>query len=405
MTDWSGEGDLAGGLGEAAARGLAEIVEASGRRYRLDRWMTNGRSRAKVAVVFEDDSRTRSSRRLVLKVTTPADSAGQLAEARRHWQAYETAPAAFAAVHLARPVHEPRRLNDGSLMTFAEIAGDDIEGVEVLTVVLNRMLDGQPTPGCDPGTFARACGAVVGGILHEWTGRPRIAPEWFTVERFLRAHVHDQMAPGGRLHDLSMRYASDEIKTVGEPGTLPNPFALAHGAYFGNTPMIPALIGPSHGDLHSDNLLVRVRPTVDGSNYHLVDLACYEPDGPVTRDPVHLVLYILARRMDVLSAAQQTVLIDVLLAPEQADGRLLPAWLTDLIREIDNASLAWLRRSGLQPEYRRQRMLSLAGCAMLYLGRTSTRREDLDWFLRLAARSATAFMASTAAMPMCAGMP
>jgi len=409
MTDWSDDGGLGSGLGEPATSALAELATTSGRYYRLDRWLTNGRSRAKVAIVFEDSRRRGSSRRLVLKVTTPADPAGQLAdpagqlaEVLRHWQAYETAPAAFAAAHLARPVYEPRRLSDGSVLTFAEIAGDDIEGVEVLTVLLNAMLDGRPVPGCDPGTFARACGAIVGGILREWTGRPRIASAWFTVERFLRAHVHDQMAPGGRLHDLSRRYASDEIEIAGEPGALPNPFALARGAYFGDTPVIPALIGPSHGDVHTDNLLVRVRPAFDGSDYHLVDLACYEPDGPVTRDAVHLVLYVLARRMDVLSAAQQSVLLDALLAPEHADGKLLPGWLTDLIREIESASLAWLRNTGLQPEYRRQRLLSLCGCAMLYLGRTSTPRENLDWFMRLAARSAAAFM--TATMPMRGGM-
>ena len=169
--------------------------------------------------------------------------------------------------------------------------------------------------------------------------------------------------------------------------------------------MIPALVGRCHGDLHTDNVLVRVGLVIDGTDFHLVDLALYEPGGPVTRDPVHLLLYILARRMDVISAAQQSVLIDALLAPERADAGLLPGWLADVIREVDGASLAWLKGTGLQPEWRRQRLLSLAGCAMLFLGRTSTRREDLHWFLRLAARAAAAFLAATTGMPLRRGTP
>jgi hypothetical protein len=405
MTDWSVAAELAAGLGEPAVMALAEIAGASGRVYELDRWLGNGRSRARVAIVRETDRRTGSSRRLVLKRTAPGSPVERLAEVARQGDAYAGAPGDFAKAHLARPVHDAHRVGDGGWLTFAEIAGDDIERFTELTVLLNAMLDGAAEPGCDPGTFARACGGVVGGILSEWTGRPRIAPERFTVERFLRAHVLDQMAPGGRLHALSLRYASDEINVPGEPEPLPSPFALARGAYSGGTPVIPALVGRCHGDLHTDNVLVRVSPAIDGTDFHLVDLALYEPDGPVARDPVHLLLYILARRMDVLSAAQQSVLIDVLLAPERADTRLLPGWLADLVREVDGASLAWLKGSGLQPEWRRQRLLSLAGCAMLFLGRTSTRREDLDWFLRLAARAAAAFLAAPAAVPERPGTP
>jgi len=357
--------------GGPADDALAEIAKVHRRHYRLDRWLLNGRSRARVAVVFEDDHGTGTSRRLLLKLTLP----GQLTEALRHWTAYDDAPPGFAGAHLARPLHPPYPVMDGSWLTFAEIAGDDIEQVEVLTVLLNAMLDGT---GCDPGTFARACGAVVGGILRDWTGPPRMSADWFTAERFLLAHAPSQVEARRQLHELTARYGIAEIA-------------------------VPALTGRCHGDVHTDNVLVRVRPAIDGTDYHLVDLALYEDDGPVTRDPVHLLLYVLARRMDVLSAAQQSVLIDVLLAPDRADVALLPGWLACLIREIDGASMCWLRGTGLQPEWRKQRLLSLAGCAVLFLGRTSTRREDLDWFLRLAARAATAFLAATTAMPVRSG--
>jgi hypothetical protein len=205
------------------------------------------------------------------------------------------------------------------------------------------------------------------------------------------------MEPGGRLHEWAVRYGSARIAVPGEARLLASPFALALGTYPAAGGLaIPALTGRCHGDLHSDNVLVRVSTAIDGTDFHLVDLALYEDDGPITRDPAHLLLYVLARRMDVISAAQQSVLIDVLLDPDRADARLLPGWLACLIREVDGASLAWLKGSGLQPEWRRNRLLSLAGAAMLFLGRTSTRPEDKNWFLRLAARACTAFLDGTA---------
>jgi hypothetical protein len=257
------------------------------------------------------------------------------------------------------------------------------------------MLDGTGGSRREPATFARACGDVVGGILSRWTGRPRIATQWLSVEQFLRSHVLDQMARGGRLHELSLRYADDEIDVPGEPGPMSSPFALARGTHAASTAMIPALVGRCHGDLHGDNVLIQVKPVIDGTRFHLVDLPLSEPDDPVTRDPVHLVLYILARRMDVISPAQQSALIDVLIAGAGADAGLLPGWLAELIREVNGASMAWLKGSGLQSEWRRQRLLSLVGCAMLFLGRTSTRPEDKSWFLRLAARATAAFLDAT----------
>lgn len=392
--------ELVAGLGGPAAAALAEIAEVLGRDYDFDRWLVNGRSRAPVAIVRETDLGAGRSRRIVLKVPRAEYPAPQWTEVFRHREAYAQAPKRFAAAHLARLTAEPQRVGDGSWLVFQEIAGDDVDSVEVLTTLLNAMLDssGLDSPGqnrIDPGTFARVCGEVVSGILNGWTGPPRIAEQRFTVARFLRRHVLDQMEPGGRLHALSQRYPGDEIDVPGEAAPLPNPFALARGAYYGDAALLPALVGRTHGDLHTDNVLVRVRPAIDGRDFHLIDLALYEQDGPVTRDPVHMVLYILARRMDTISPAQQARIIEALLDPGQRDRRLLPGWIAEIIGEVDRAFLAWLKGTGLHREWRQQRLLSLAGCALLFLGRTSTRPHDHDWFLRLAARAAGAFMALT----------
>lgn len=391
--------ELAAGLGDRAALALSEVAEMTQRHYEHVRWLVNGRSRAVVAVVIESQDIPRKTRKLVLK--SPVIDEGDIATAEfpRHHSAISEAPGDFAENHLCAPVNDPIRVGDGSWITFQEIAGKDIDAGEVLTVLLNRMLDrpgtrGDPDvePHCDPGQFAAVCGQVVGGIMRDWVVDPLVAKPPMTVKDFLGRHVLDQMEPGGRLHHWSLEHPEDWVTVDGTADPLPNPLALCRGAFYGDKAFVRALVGRAHGDLHTDNVLVRVRPEIDGTAYHLIDTALYESDGPLTRDPVHLILYIIARSMDAISPLQQEALIKALVDPSPAPNHRLPGWLDLIVREIDRAALEWLTESGLQTEWREQWLLSLAGCSLLFLGRTSTRRQDLDWFLRLGAIAARRYM-------------
>lgn len=384
------------GMSAAAGEALLDAAKLFERHYSLDRWLVNGRSQAPVAVVFENDLDKDESSRLVLKVPAAEGVEPALSEHARHRRAVREAPKEFADAHFAPLKHDPVRVGAGSWITFQGVAGDDVESVEVLTVLLNGMLgitEGPATVACDHVRFARACGTVVSGVLEQWNGRPRTVRENLTVPEFLRTHVYDQLAPGGRLHPLSQQHPDDTIEIEGEPRPLANPLALARGAYFGDKRIVRALVGRTHGDLHTDNVLLRARPSIEVNDFHLIDLALYESEDPMTRDPVHLVLYILARRLDQVAPNQQAALIDVLLDPDSDRAALLPLWLTAILSEIGDAAKRWLKNSSLQPEWREQRLLSLVGCALLFLGRTSTRPEDHAWFMRLAARAADAYVA------------
>ena len=390
------DGELLEGIGEAAGQALGDAARLMRRAYSLDRWLVNGRSRAPVAVVIESDLHGGRSRRLVLKVPV-SDRSGsdEPAEYTRHRAAYAEAPEKFAKKHLTIPEDSPIRVGDGQWITLQSITGDAIE----MTVLLNSMLKipGQvPMVGCDSRTFAEACGTVVASMLGQWNGRPYVARPSQTVAQFLRHHLHDQLEPGGRLHALSQRNPGDTIELPGEEQPLPNPLALARGEYFGDQRIVRTIVGCSHGDLHTDNILVKVRPRIEPAVFSLIDLANYEKEGPLTQDPVHLVLYILARRMDVISGHQKAALIEILLDPEGTDPALLPPWLQYIIEQVEGAAATWLEGSGLDPEWRQQRLLSLVGCGLLFLGRTSTRPQDHGWFLRLAARAAAAYVALNA---------
>jgi hypothetical protein len=384
------DGELLKGIGEPAGQALVDAARLMRRTYALDRWLNKGRSRAPVAVVIERDLHAKRSRRLVFKVivSDPAQP-GDPAEYTRHRAAYEEAPDEFRR-YLTVPEDVPIRVGDGQWITFQSIAGDATE----LTVLLNSMLRvrGQtPIVACDSRTFAEACGVVVAGVLHEWNGLPQVIGTRQTVDEFLRQHVHGQLEPGGRLHALSRRHPGTTIELPGEQQPLANPVALARGEYFGGQQIVRTIVGRAHGDLHTDNILVKTRPRIDPRAFSLIDFADYESSGPLTRDPVHLILYILARRMDVISDHQKTALIESLIDPQGTDPALLPPWLQSVIERVEEAAAAWLAGSGLEPEWHQQRLLSLVGCGLLFLGRTSTSPHDHEWFLRLAARAAAAY--------------
>lgn len=406
------DGPLADGLDPDVADVLRAWAELHDRYYTLNHWLVNGRSRQPVAVVRETDGGAKKTTMLVLKVLTARNGSVKDLEYARHRTVVREA-SAFAERHLTTFEHEAIPAPNQQWITFQRIAGDGLERTEVLTVLLRRMLhlaDEAEQPDtrrvtCDAPTFAGVSRSVVGGVLRGLAETAYIPPntDW-TVATFFRWHLGDQLEPGGRLHDYAKRHQGDEIVPAGETRALPNPFALAAGRYFDASVTVAPFLGRCHGDLHSDNALVQVWPTIDPGRFYLIDTALYESEGPLTRDPIHFLLYIIARSMEVVrTPTQQAALIDLLLDPVSGPTHFLPGWLALLVQQVNEEAVGWVESNGMAPQWREQVYLSLAACAMLFLGRTSTPDEDKAWFLRLAARAAEKFVArhprDNAAMP------
>jgi hypothetical protein len=394
--------ELAAGLEPDVAHVLAKWAELHERFYTLHHWLVNGRSKQPVAVVLETDVHKTTTMMLVLKVLTVRSGSVRDLEYSRHRTVVKEAPT-FAERHLTTFKHEAIPVPGEQWITFQRIAGEGLERTEVLTVLLRRMLgltDEVEPPGAtlvavDPPTFADASRAVVSGVLRGLARTAYIPPDTrWTVAEFFRWHLTDQLEPGGRLHAWAQRYQGDEVVLPGESGPLPNPFALATGRYFDDSVTVTPFLGRSHGDLHSDNALVQVRPAIDARRFYLIDTALYESQGPLTRDPVHFILYIIARSMKTMrTPAQQGALIDLLLDPVGGPAQLVPGWLALLVQQVDAEAIGWVEPDGLASLWREQMYLSLAACAMLFLGRTSTPEQDKAWFLQLAARAAARFAA------------
>ena len=380
-------------LGAPAADALAESAALRGTRYRYAGWFVNGRSTANVAAVYAVGGR--STRKLILKHDMADSSRLNLAEYARHHVAVADAPN-FAEQHLIAQVGEPIRVGDGSWITFQEVAGGSFKDYRVLSALLAGVPQAKVTgvdPGlvslCDRASFAAVCTAVVHGLLADWAGKPTMVEA--SVADVMRRHLQHRLEPGQPLHAEAARWTEHWLTLPGEAHRLPNPFALAGDPeYTARLAPVPLLVGRAHGDLHPENILVRAE--ISPGDHFLIDLSRYEQAAPLTRDPVQLVLTILDRTMDERTDEHRELLLD-LLVHGATDGReMLPRWLPDFVDQVRDVQLDWVRNLGLIDEWRQQTLLSLSACALMFLGRPTTAPIHRQWYLRLAARAAAAYL-------------
>ncbi|GGM76374.1 hypothetical protein ACFFX1_52755 [Dactylosporangium sucinum] len=385
--------NLAAKLGPAAAQALGESAALRRVQYRYAGWFVNGRSTANVGAVFEVGAG--SARKLMLKHDVADSTQLHRAEFARHQEALDDAPD-FAKAHLVAPVGEPVRVGDGSWITFQNIVGGSFTDYRVLSAMLAGVpeakvdgVDHRLVTPCDRGSFAAVCTAVVRGLLADWAGEPVM--EAVAVGEVLRRHLLHRLEPGQPLHAEVQRWPEPRLDLPGELRSLPNPFALVRDPVLTAGRSVPLLTGRAHGDLHPENILVATER--EPGDYHLIDLSRYERSAPLTRDPVQLVLTILDRTMDERSDQQRELLLGLLVGDAAADGRdMLPRWLPEFLDQVRAAQLDWIRPKGLVDEWRQQSLLSLSACALMFLGRPTTAPAHREWYLRLAARAAAAYL-------------
>ncbi|GAB1821036.1 hypothetical protein [Herbidospora sp. RD11066] len=387
---------LSAGLGPESAATLAAWARQKRLRYDFEGWFLNGRSGSVVALVREVHAL--GARKLVLKLFTTAGDDYDGTEYPRHQAAVNEAPKKWKR-RLADIAHDPVPVRvtgsgDHLWIFFQEIASGSLENYNTLTFLLSTFL--KPGPGhpiCDADTFVATCRLIVEGVLAGWAVsathdplRPRD-----TVPEFLVRHV-------GSRFDVPPDWLGGDQRTPilvfdDEPHPLPNPFSLLWDPSATVDITVPALLGRAHGDLESQNILVRV-DRVEPGDFFLTDLANYESRAPLTRDPVHLVLSLVTQALPELSASQRSALIDLLLDPASGTGSdvLLPGWLRKLVLEVHGAASRWLHRKGYEGDWRRQTLLSTVACSLIFLQRDLPREEDRTWFLRLAARATQAFL-------------
>jgi hypothetical protein len=380
---------LEDGLGDTAWRALDQWSAQHGIWHRLDKWLIDGHSGAKVAIVDRHKTRHGGSQKLVLKLDRLPDDA-TASEYSRLDQAW-AASGDFAERHLARPTKELLNVGDGRWITFQELAGADLGQYKLLSSQLAGFL-GEGGDSCGAVPFARACRRIAHGVLHDWAGDPQV--RYQTVPDHFRMMLGDRLSPGKPLASL----LAGQTKSSG-------PFALLSDDHLTAGIEVSTIVGRSHGDLHVENVLVQVAPNFKPGRYYLVDLAKYEEEGPLARDPIHFLLHLINRTLPVLSAPQSEAAIEMLVDPASDRTNYLPGWLSLVVTEVYKAGDEWIRSSGFGPDWRKQRLLALVACAFMIHVRRSTRPEDKEWFLRLAERATDAFLGVDAVRRPLASVP
>jgi hypothetical protein len=410
---------LAETLGSASTA-LRAWGAARGLRWLLDRRLTEGRSGAIVAFVFERDlhgspggSRARGSK-LLLKLDSIPDEELARSEFARQREALRDAPAEFAGRHLtelAPEGHDLVAVGDGRWIMFQKVAAmplglvgqlveiDDLDVVSkaLASVSADRAVQAagpstEEPVSCSPEAFVGFCTEVVRAVLHDWAGSPD--PEPMSSAAYLREHLQTRFDEGRPLRAIAGRLEHDWLLI--DRDLEPNPFILLREDGPAAALRVIALLGPAHGDLHTGNILAPVNGLGPDSPFRLIDLAKYQARTPLARDPASLLLSIVTRVLRYLDESEQEAIGRLLLCPdEEHDGwaGLAPAWLAGLADGIRRAAERWALQHVQLADWRPQWRLSLAGSALTLISRSSLRSADRMWLLRLAARATRAVLA------------
>ncbi|UVS78444.1 hypothetical protein [Actinokineospora sp. UTMC 2448] len=384
----------------SAAPALRAWGAARGLGWTLDRRLTEGRSGAVTAFVFERDTGAArngaqaAGRKLLMKMDSCPDEDLGESEFARHRAALRDAPD-FARLHLAElapPGHDLVPVGDGRWIVFQHVAADTVGegGVHDLDVLSKALASvaaggpvrtaGEPTEGtisCAPDVLVGFSAHLVRTVLREWAGQPDIG---FTdTAGYLREHIKGRLGANRPLRLVADRLTHDWMVVGDDRQALPNPFVLLR-----DESPLPYLHGRAHGDLHTGNVVVPVSVLAEHSPFRLVDLAKYSARAPLAADPAGFVLYVVTRVLRYLSESDQNA-VSALLARAH-DGPATPPWLASLVERVRAESERWASSYIQARDWAPQWRLSLVGAALVLLGRASTRVSDRMWLLRLAGR-------------------
>ncbi|WP_203906050.1 FxSxx-COOH system tetratricopeptide repeat protein [Rhizocola hellebori] len=318
--------------------------------------------------------------KVIVKVCPPGPYAR---EPTAHRQAKASSSATFYAAHLVEQIYSAHPINGGGMLMFQEIA--------------TATLDGVPLSQVPDDHLARSCGIVVHGLLAEWNSA-RIRTSDTTVGAFLQGELRGALNSGGSVHALAkhVRLLEPEARWILDAGRdghpLPNPAMMASDPALGAHLKFDVIRGPAHGDLHLENVLIpQEYGQFEPQKFRLVDLSTFEDDAPVTRDPVTLMLSVIAPSVSELRADEQEALLDFVLEPwPPTPPRLstLMAHILEVIYRTGNEAIKAMRLG----DWRSQYLLSVQATATLFTSFESVGEAGRWWFLRLAARAGAAFL-------------
>ncbi|WP_329433563.1 hypothetical protein OG564_13275 [Streptomyces sp. NBC_01280] len=349
-------------------------------------WLDTGGSGASLASVFVRDSDPgRTKRRMIIKLCSPdGDSSmepGRLIAARR---SLPNGDPSFPRDHLVEQLYDPMPVDDAWLM-FQGFAGNDETMVTLSTVLRQRRL---------PGVAAQ----ITRSLLADWNPDEKWDGE-MTAAAFVSELLDRRLEPAEPLAVWVRDKLGLGLRTAWiRPGRanaapLPNPVHLRGSCPLAERTLDYPIRGRAHGDLHPGNIMVPKEPDADIGRYVLIDLSRFDERALLARDPVHLLLCLVADFLPHMSDDARAELLDLLVGRD-TPGLLIPQGLARTVGEVRSAPDAWLRQRTVSGQWAGQWLLSMQACALMFTARVRYDARDRWWFFRLAAEAAGAYLRS-----------
>jgi tetratricopeptide repeat protein/NTP-dependent ternary conflict system VMAP-like protein/NB-ARC domain-containing protein len=380
MVNEDGSDPLERALGGAASAALYEWASQQRRTVRLTNpeWTASGYTGAVIAAIIVGTP-GEADRQVIVKVC-PAGPSVDETGAHRAAQAHSSAD--FFQHHLVGQAYEPYPVAGGGRLMFQDVAGASLQFVS-----LSRVPDEQ---------LPAACKSVIDGIIRGWNPS-RVRSVQTTVGEYLSREFGRTLTPGVSSESLAAvlgllgpgyRYLRDEASR--EPIDVPNPLLMLSDETLLARLPIDAVVGLAHGDLHTENVLIpRAYGDYQIQEFRLVDLSMFAHDAPVTRDPVTLMLSVVAPTISELRVDEQEALLSFVLEPWKAPARL-SALISQTLEQIHRAGNEAVKSLSLG-DWRSQYLLSLIATALQFTTFTNVGDDGRWWFFRLAGRAGREF--------------
>ena len=259
-------------------------------------------------------------------------------EVSRHATAQSKSPPEFARDHLADLAFE-RVEAEGAIGIFYTIAGQSLQAF--------RPLSGYGQQHQLETIFA----ATNRHLLTEWNAALTFAQAVHPQE-LLAKWLGFRLEPGGPLEGFISQVCMAEPDRPGfliQASVFPNPLWYArHRASWGNPRPIDAIVGLQHGDLNTNNILVKFSETgQELTGYYLIDFALFKDQMPLLYDQRYLEISYLLLAMSQVPFGKGVDLILRLAEGKGLDSRRAPvemAGASAVIRSARNTFERWVTK-------------------------------------------------------------
>ena len=323
---------------------------------------------------------------IVLKLIPPEIGEEETDRARA---AGESHPESFRQAHLVEVVDDGQLPGRHWWIHMEKVARGNLDQMPTLAELLDK-------PG-----LHRYCSTIVTSLMNEWNddanpGQPE-KPKDFLGD-FLQDRLdRDQVRSFADRKCISLD-GSQPVRFPGRTAPLPNPFALVtdHNSEWQGSQKI--FRGNSHGDLHARNVLVPVARSnnkVTAAQYQLIDLGRFDDNGPLSHDPMRLLLAIATEWLPSLVeySAIRSSLAELIVSPASHPASAPVAGYIDVAKEIHDAAEKWAEGHGAGGgAWYRQNLLVLLGCALRYFAHKELGDAERWWYLEVAALAMREFV-------------